>query len=100
MIEAALAESQRPNLGADGGGSKTGLPSRTLDSKITRLKINKYRFKIPPEAYVLANPRHFPSPQQEFLNNQDPTAEPMSLSLQAIANGRTYCNLKSLSVRR
>jgi hypothetical protein len=26
---------------------KLGLPARTLDSKIKRFKINKYRFKVP-----------------------------------------------------
>jgi formate hydrogenlyase transcriptional activator len=50
MIEAALAESNGRISGLTGAAAKLGLPSRTLDSKITRLKINKYRFKIPPEA--------------------------------------------------
>ena len=50
MIEAALAESNGRISGPTGAAAKLGLPSRTLDSKITRLKINKYRFKIPPEA--------------------------------------------------
>src|SRR5882672_9977038 len=47
MIEAALAESNGRISGAGGAAVKLGLPSRTLDSKIKRLKINKYRFKTP-----------------------------------------------------
>jgi hypothetical protein len=27
--------------------TKLGLPARTLDSKLKRFKINKYRFKVP-----------------------------------------------------
>ena len=50
MIEAALAESNGRISGPTGAAAKLGLPSRTLESKIKRLKINKYRFKIPPEA--------------------------------------------------
>jgi formate hydrogenlyase transcriptional activator len=45
MIEAALAESRGLISGPAGAAAKLGLPSRTLDSKIKRLKINKYRFK-------------------------------------------------------
>jgi formate hydrogenlyase transcriptional activator len=45
MIEAALAESQGRISGLEGAAAKLGLPARTLDSKIKRLKINKYRFK-------------------------------------------------------
>ena len=30
-----------------GAATKLGLPARTLDSKIKRFKINKYRFKVP-----------------------------------------------------
>lgn len=48
MIEVALAESNGRISGAAGAAAKLGLPSRTLDSKIKRLKINKYRFKVPP----------------------------------------------------
>ena len=48
MIEVALAESNGRISGAAGAAAKLGLPSRTLDSKIKRLKINKYRFKILP----------------------------------------------------
>jgi formate hydrogenlyase transcriptional activator len=47
MIEAALAESQGRISGSAGAAAKLGLPARTLDSKIKRLKINKYRFKAP-----------------------------------------------------
>jgi formate hydrogenlyase transcriptional activator len=46
MIEAALAASQGRISGPAGAATKLGLPSRTLDSKIKRLKINKYRFKV------------------------------------------------------
>jgi formate hydrogenlyase transcriptional activator len=45
MIEAALAESQGRISGPAGAADKLGLPARTLDSKIKRLKINKYQFK-------------------------------------------------------
>ena len=48
MIEAALADSNGRISGTAGAAAKLGLPSRTLDSKIKRLKINKYRFKIQP----------------------------------------------------
>jgi formate hydrogenlyase transcriptional activator len=47
MIESALAESQGRISGPAGAAAKLGLPARTLDSKIKRLKINKYRFKAP-----------------------------------------------------
>jgi formate hydrogenlyase transcriptional activator len=47
MIEAALAESEGRISGPAGAAAKLGLPARTLDSKIKRLKINKYRFKAP-----------------------------------------------------
>jgi formate hydrogenlyase transcriptional activator len=47
MIEAALAESQGRISGPAGAAAKLGLPAQTLDSKIKRLKINKYRFKVP-----------------------------------------------------
>ena len=49
IIEAALAESNGRISGAAGAAAKLGLPSRTLDSKIKRLKINKYKFKVPSE---------------------------------------------------
>jgi formate hydrogenlyase transcriptional activator len=45
MIEAALAESGGRVSGPLGAAAKLGLPTRTLDSKIKRLRIDKYRFK-------------------------------------------------------
>jgi formate hydrogenlyase transcriptional activator len=47
MIEAALALSQGQISGPNGAAAKLGLPARTLDSKIKRLGINKYRYKVP-----------------------------------------------------
>jgi len=47
MIEAALAESQGRVSGPEGAAVKLGLPARTLDSKIKRLKIKRNRFKAP-----------------------------------------------------
>jgi len=47
MIEGALAESQGRISGPGGAAAKLGLPAQTLESKIKRLKINKYRFKAP-----------------------------------------------------
>jgi formate hydrogenlyase transcriptional activator len=47
MIEAALAESYGRISGLSGAARRLGLPARTLDSKIKRFKINKYRFKVP-----------------------------------------------------
>jgi formate hydrogenlyase transcriptional activator len=47
MIEAALAETNGRISGQSGAATKLGLPARTLDSKIKRLRINKYRFKVP-----------------------------------------------------
>ena len=48
MIEAALTQCYGRVSGPSGAATKLGLPARTLDSKIKRLKINKYKFKIPP----------------------------------------------------
>jgi formate hydrogenlyase transcriptional activator len=45
MIEAALAESQGRVSRPAGAAAKLGVPARTLDSKIKRLKIKKTRFK-------------------------------------------------------
>ncbi len=45
MIEAALAESHGRVYGPTGAAAKLGLPARSLDSKIERLGIDKYRFK-------------------------------------------------------
>jgi formate hydrogenlyase transcriptional activator len=47
LIEAALAESGGRISGRSGAAVKLELPTRTLDSKIKRLGINKYRFKVP-----------------------------------------------------
>ena len=47
LIEAALAEANGRISGQSGAATKLGLPARTLDSKIKRLRINKYRFKVP-----------------------------------------------------
>ena len=47
MIEAALAESHGRISGPTGAAARLGLPTRTLDSKIKRLGISKYRFKVP-----------------------------------------------------
>jgi formate hydrogenlyase transcriptional activator len=46
MIEAALVESHGRISGPTGAAANLGLPTRTLDSKIKRLGINKYRFKV------------------------------------------------------
>ena len=45
MIEAALAESHGRISGPAGAAAKLGLPTQTLESKIKRLEINKFRFK-------------------------------------------------------
>src|ERR1700739_75618 len=47
LIEAALSKSQGQVSGPSGAATRLGLPARTLDSKIKRLKINVYRFKTP-----------------------------------------------------
>jgi formate hydrogenlyase transcriptional activator len=47
MIEAALAESAGRVSGPAGAATKLRLPRATLDAKIRRLGINKYRFKVP-----------------------------------------------------
>jgi formate hydrogenlyase transcriptional activator len=46
IIEAALAECYGRVSGPLGAATKLGLPARTLDSKIKRFKINKYRFNV------------------------------------------------------
>jgi formate hydrogenlyase transcriptional activator len=46
MIETALAESHGRISGPTGAAAKLRLPTRTLDSKIKRLGINKFRFKV------------------------------------------------------
>jgi len=47
MIESALAESGGRVSGPSGAAAKLRIPTRTLDSKIKRLGINKFRFKKP-----------------------------------------------------
>jgi len=47
MIEAALAESRGRISGPAGAAAKLALPAQTLDAKIKRLGINKFRFKAP-----------------------------------------------------
>jgi formate hydrogenlyase transcriptional activator len=44
-IEAALAQSHGRVSGPTGAAAKLGVPTTTLDSKIKRLGIDKYRFK-------------------------------------------------------
>jgi PAS domain S-box-containing protein len=48
MIEAALAESRGRVSGPGGAATKLGLPRPTLEARIKRLGINKYRFKVQP----------------------------------------------------
>jgi formate hydrogenlyase transcriptional activator len=47
MIEAALTESRGRISGPGGAAAKLALPAQTLEAKIKRLGINKYRFKVP-----------------------------------------------------
>jgi formate hydrogenlyase transcriptional activator len=47
IIEAALAESRGRISGPEGAAAKLGPPAQTLESKIKRLRIEKYRFKAP-----------------------------------------------------
>ena len=44
-IEAALGQSHGRVSGPGGAAAKLGIPDSTLDAKIKRLGINKYRFK-------------------------------------------------------
>jgi formate hydrogenlyase transcriptional activator len=46
-IEAALAQTHGRVSGPAGAAAKLGVPDSTLDAKIKRLGINKYRFKSP-----------------------------------------------------
>ena len=46
MIEAALAEARGRVSGPDGAATKLGIPRPTLDARIKRLGIDKYRFKV------------------------------------------------------
>jgi formate hydrogenlyase transcriptional activator len=45
MIEAALAESQGRIAGPSGAAAKLGIPRQTLESKIQRFGIDKFRHK-------------------------------------------------------
>jgi formate hydrogenlyase transcriptional activator len=45
VIEAALVESRGRVSGPSGAAARLGIPRQTLESKITSLGINKYRFK-------------------------------------------------------
>ena len=45
MIEAALVASNGRVSGPTGAAAKLGIPTKTLDSKIKRLGINKYQFR-------------------------------------------------------
>ena len=47
IIEVALAESRGRISGSEGAAAKLGLPAQTLESKIKRLRIEKYRFRVP-----------------------------------------------------
>jgi formate hydrogenlyase transcriptional activator len=47
MIEAALAESHGRISGPAGAAAKLAIPAQTLEAKIKRLGINKYRYKVP-----------------------------------------------------
>jgi transcriptional regulator with GAF, ATPase, and Fis domain len=45
MIEAALAESHGRIAGPSGAATRLGIPRQTLESKIRRLGIDKYKHK-------------------------------------------------------
>ena len=45
MIESALKDSRGRISGSTGAAAKLGIPSSTLESRIRRLQIEKYRFK-------------------------------------------------------
>src|SRR5271170_7191330 len=47
IIEAEIGRAQGRISGPGGAAAKLGLPAKTLDSKIKRLRITKYRFKAP-----------------------------------------------------
>jgi formate hydrogenlyase transcriptional activator len=46
LIEEALAESRGKVAGPSGAATRLGIPRQTLESKIARLGIDKYRFKL------------------------------------------------------
>jgi formate hydrogenlyase transcriptional activator len=45
MIETALRETKGVIAGPTGAAAKLGMPRQTLESKIRKLRINRYRFK-------------------------------------------------------
>jgi formate hydrogenlyase transcriptional activator len=45
MIEAALREAHGVIGGATGAAAKLGLPRQTLESKMSKLGIDRYRFR-------------------------------------------------------
>jgi formate hydrogenlyase transcriptional activator len=45
MIENALRETMGQIAGPTGAAAKLGIPRQTLDSKIRKLGINRYRYK-------------------------------------------------------
>ena len=47
MIEQALRDSKGLISGPNGAATKLGLPRQTLESRIRKLRINRYRFKTP-----------------------------------------------------
>jgi formate hydrogenlyase transcriptional activator len=47
MIESALRDSKGLISGPNGAAAKLGLPRQTLESKIRKLRINRYRYKTP-----------------------------------------------------
>lgn len=47
MIENALRDSKGLVSGPGGAAAKLGLPRQTLESKIRKLRINRYRYKLP-----------------------------------------------------
>jgi len=47
IIEAALTESQGRISGPAGAAAKLAVPAQTLEAKIKRLGIDKFRFKVP-----------------------------------------------------
>ena len=47
MIENALRDSKGLVSGSEGAAAKLGLPRQTLESKIRKLRINRYRYKTP-----------------------------------------------------
>jgi transcriptional regulator with GAF, ATPase, and Fis domain len=49
LIEDALEEAAGRVHGPRGAAARLGIPASTLESKIRRLRINKYRFRVAPE---------------------------------------------------